>query len=154
MGNKKMITDTLKALLVYCKTVRPESDEPEFTWDKIAKVLEPIYSSDMRLADIIHIVSKAYTDAINDRRFCIRGIEYMLSAVILSPVQSTTSIDMLGPIKGIETQYSVEQFYNAMLARMLNDLRNTRVDWLLNTSEGEFLNSCFSKNKESVENGT
>jgi hypothetical protein len=47
---------------------------------------------------------------------------------IIAPIKGHHAIEFMGP-STVETLYSVEQFYDAMIGKMMGDLQVIRVDW-------------------------
>lgn len=51
--------------------------------------------------------------------------------LILAPIRGTSSVEPFGASR-IDTKYSIEEFYNAILSAMMTDFYIARVDWLVN----------------------
>lgn len=120
-----MIDDTLKAVLRYVKIT-----DYDGTWQSLRKdVFAHLYHPDMPFLDVFQVLLHAYERAVMEPRFELPGRHHAADDLILSPVKGCLAIDMLGPKDGIETKYTVEQFYGTMVRWMLSNLRVTRVDW-------------------------
>lgn len=101
----------------------------DWTWRSVAEALAPIYGPHMRLRDVVHHVVTAYLAAVREKRFELGGVDQGIEALVLAPIYGTSSIEMMGPAS-TETMYSVEQYYNAIVLRILGEFSITRVDWL------------------------
>ena len=120
-----MISETLLLILRYTKS---SPSEIPFTWRELKDVLAPMYSYDMKIRDVLHILVKAYTEALGYPEFELHKGENPLERIMLAPVNGSFSLDWLPP--KLDKEYSVEQFYNAMVKQMLSDLMLSRIDWL------------------------
>lgn len=114
---------TLVALLKHAKTEANEND-----WKSLAKTLAPIYNNEMRMLDVFSIVANAYLKARDEVRFHMaKGKHAAIIDLLLAPVKShATFMEIIRP----ETVYTVEIFYNRILASMMSELMMTRIDWL------------------------
>ena len=118
------MNQTLKALLRYVKATGSDT-----TWIALREhVLGPIYHREMKLVDVLSVVLQAYELALFEPRFELPGRCTASLDLLLAPIRGSSSLDVVGP-PDVQTQYSVERFYGAMIAKMLSDLRLTRVDW-------------------------
>lgn len=124
-----MLSKTLKLLLDYSKAKVSEDVNNPFDWKILASILGPFYHHDMKLVDVVRIILKAYEEAILEKRFEMPSPT--IERILLAPIDGMCAIDHLGVYRNVDTKYSIEQFYNAMLTRLMNDLRFTRVDWML-----------------------
>jgi hypothetical protein len=90
-----------------------------------------MYNYDMRLNDVFHILLKAYLEAIAMPEFEMsKGGDY-IERVMFAPINGSFSIEPFGP-SSLDTKYSIEQFYSAMVKTMLTELMLSRIDWLRN----------------------
>lgn len=116
--------ETLKALLRYVK-----QEHCDATWTGLrAHVFGALYHAEMGYVDVLSVLLRAYTKALIEPRFELPGRHNAAEDLILAPIKGLHSIEALGP-KTLDSQYSVVQFYGAMITKMLSDLRATRVDW-------------------------
>lgn len=122
--SKGVISERLRTLMMFAK--RP--DTVEWTWQAVAEALKGLYSDDMKLVWVMHHLVAAYEEALAEPRFQLGRGNTMLD-VLLSPVRGHTSIQLLGP-GSLQTPYTVEQFYNAMVHKILGELQITNVGWL------------------------
>ena len=132
-----MISNTTLTLLKYSKQM-----EFDNTWQGIAKVLAPIYYSDMKLQDVMHVLIKAYSEIISNSKFETgrAGGTSVIETLLFAPVKGHFSVDMYGP-KNLETSYTVEQFYGSMLKHVVSEFRLARTDWLdMETGETKQIN--------------
>jgi len=121
------VNETLRALLRYTKR-----QTCAVTWTDLRdNVLAAIYHRDMKFVDVVKVLLGAYTQALMEPRFELPGRHSAAEDLLLSPIKGSHAIELLGPT-GVETQYSVEQFYGAMIEKMMADLRCCRVDWCRN----------------------
>ena len=117
--------DTLKGVLRYAKTATADNN-----WrDLRDQVFASLYHPDMAFLDVFQVLLHAYERAVLEPRFELPGSHHAADDLILSPVKGALSIDHPFPRNGLDTLYSVEQFYGAMMNWMLSNLRLTRVDW-------------------------
>ncbi len=119
-------SETLIAVLKYCKT--PHTSD-KYTWRSLRDTLASLYHPEMRLVDVIEILTKVYEEALSDARFEMSSGS-CLAQVLLAPIKGVGQIDWPYPKDDINTAYTIEQFYNAVIAEMLSELRFSRVDWL------------------------
>lgn len=119
-----MKSNTLQALLKYSK-----KETPNFTFEKLAEVLRPLYYDGMELIDVVSIIEGAYVELLCEPKFEVERGETASRRLLLAPIKGSNSVEILGPSTP-KTTYSVEQFYNAMLADMMQQMRIARVDWL------------------------
>ena len=117
--------DTLKAVLRHVKATSYDND-----WKDLRdQVFASLYHPDMAFLDVFQVLLHTYERAVMEPRFELPGGYRAAEELILSPVKGPLSIDHPFPKNGLETQYSVEKFYGAMMKWMLSNLRLTRVDW-------------------------
>ena len=96
------------------------------TPEAIADALEWCYGGRPSLWDALHHALAAWQEASADSRYEMGTAD--LLALVMSPVSGFSSIDLMGP-RDRDTQYSVGQFYGAMLVHILGALQATRCDW-------------------------
>lgn len=123
-NSKGVMSERLRALLIFSK--RP--DVKEWTWKGVADALADIYSTDMRLVWVMHHLVAAYEEALAEPRFQL-GRSCGTVDLLMAPVKGSSSIDLMGPAS-LATAYTVEQFYNAMVVRILGELQCATVGWL------------------------
>jgi hypothetical protein len=118
------VSETLKALLRYTKVLGAD-----FHWKSVRdQVLAPLYHSHLSMFDVLQLMLGAYTELLMEPRFETPGHMRAAETLVLAPVKGAHSIDLIGP-HDLTRQYSVEQFYGAMLRKMLSDMQLSRVDW-------------------------
>lgn len=120
----KLPSTSLQSVLHYAKT-----QAPELTWTGVARALAPHYSRHLTLVDVVEILMGLYEEALTERRFEMGHPATVRRALLLSPIKGNHSVDLFGP-QGLDTTYSVEQFYNAFISFWICSLRMARVDWL------------------------
>ncbi len=117
--------NTLKAVLRYVKAADYDAH-----WQSLRdNVLAELYHPDMKFLDVFQILLHTYERAVMEPRFELPGSNHVAEELVLSPVKWPLSIDYPFPKNGLDTMYSIEQFYGAMIKWMLSNLRLTRVDW-------------------------
>lgn len=123
------MSPTLRALLRYTKSEnRPRRDEHS-TWERVRTlVLGPLYYENMGLLDVVRVVLSAWTEALVEPRFEMPSRHNAAEDLVLAPVTGFHSVELLGA-RELDKAYSVKQFYDAMLRKMLSDLMLARVDW-------------------------
>jgi hypothetical protein len=119
-----MISDTLRVVLLHTK-----AEHTTFEWKELAGVLEPLYYHDLKMLDVLAILTTVYEEARAEPKFEMPGQHNGMFDLIVAPVKGHFSIDLWGP-KSPDVTYTVDQFYTAIIKQMLSDLRLTRVDWL------------------------
>ncbi len=120
-----MLSDRLVALLRYAKSPSRASG-----WQAIPPVLADLYHPEMRLQDVLHHVVAAYEEVLAEPRFCVRGGTTQAVDLLLAPVKGYHAIEMLmGPKDGLQTKYTVEEFYDAIVGHILGQLTITNVGW-------------------------
>lgn len=115
-------SSTLIALLRFAKRTAA------YDWKSVAGALEPLFFSDMGLADVVSLVLAAYEEAVSEVRFELGNPQYKARELLLAPIKGYCAIETGGP-RDLQTRYSVEEFYNSLLHQMLSELRLARVDW-------------------------
>lgn len=120
---KGVVSERLRALLIFSK--RP--DVKDWTWQGVAEALAEIYSPGMRLYWVLHHLMEAYQEAAADPRFEMGRADVL--EVLMAPIKGHTSIDLIGPAS-LQTQYTVEQFYNAMVLKLLGQIQCANIAWL------------------------
>ncbi len=118
------MNETLKALFRYIKR---ENCDP--AWHAIRdNVLAGIYHRDMCFADVVKVLLTAYAEALMDPRFELPGRHNAAEDLLLAPIKGHHAVDFMGP-SSTETRYTVEQFYGAMIDKMMGDLRCCTIGW-------------------------
>lgn len=118
------MSDTLKALFRFLKR-----EEANPTWAQLRdKVFASIYHPEMSFADVIKVLVNVYTEALVEPRFQMPGRQNAAEDLVLAPIKGTHALDWPGP-KSLETLYSVDHFYGAMINKLVSDLRCSRIDW-------------------------
>jgi len=117
--------NTLITLLRFAK----KTPAAEVTWQTVSEALEPVYGFDLNLVDVLETVMPAYGEAFNEKRFELGDPQWASRKLLLSPIKGFNSIaGVLGAVK-LDSQYTVEQFYNSMIKEIISELRITRTDW-------------------------
>lgn len=116
-------SSTLIALLRHAKRT------DDYGWSQLAKALEPHFFKDMSLVDVVSVTLRAYEESLSEKRFEMGDAQCKAVELLLAPIKGPVSIELCGP-RTLETNYSVEQFYNAFLKQIMTELRLARVDWL------------------------
>jgi hypothetical protein len=109
---------TLKVILLHAKS----EDDEKYTWRSLARTLAPLYHSDMKLTDVMHVLLKTYKKLSEEKQF---EVQYNVSEAMLFP---THSISMLNP-KQLDTTMTMEQFYNDIVEYILYDFRYACIWW-------------------------
>lgn len=125
----------LQALLEFSK-----SDDADFSWQGAAKALAPVYSEHMTLVDVVEVLLTLHAEAMAEPRFEMGHVETARRALLLAPLKGLHSVEMFGP-KGLDTAYTVEQFYNSFVSFIMCNMRLARVDWLMSKERQPFLPS-------------
>lgn len=118
------LSKTCQTLLAYAKT-----SAPSFTSKALADVLCPLYYPGMTLVDIVSVTLSAYNELLAEPRFEVANGEVSSHRLLLSPIKGASSIELMGPAS-FDTTYTVTQFYDAMLADMLQQMRVASVLWM------------------------
>ncbi|PRD92262.1 hypothetical protein [Burkholderia contaminans] len=118
------MNQTLRALLRYVMATGSDTSCISLR----EHVLGLIYHREMKLVDVLSVVLQAYEQALFEPRFELPGRCSASLDLLLAPIQGSSSLNVARPLY-VQTRYSVEQFYGAMIAKMLSDLSLTRVDW-------------------------
>jgi hypothetical protein len=119
----------LQALLRYAK-----SENRERSWRGVAQALSSVYSNNMRLLDVLSVMLNLYEEALSDPRYELGHGSTAVKKLLLAPVKGFHSVEINGP-SGLQSQYTVEQFYNAMVSQMLGELLMARIDWCSGTKQ-------------------
>ncbi len=121
------MSPTLLALLRYAK-----QEDVDGAWTSVRdQVLGPIYHPEMKLANVLRVLLEAWMEALNDTRFALPGRRpglHALEELVLAPVVGHFSVAQW-PGATLETTCTVEQFYTAIVHKMISDFRLARVDW-------------------------
>ena len=80
------------------------------------------------LTDVVKVLLIAHTPALMEPRFELPGCDNAAEHVVLAPIKGQHTVEIAGPWS-VDTRYSVEQSYNAMISKMMGDLQAARVDW-------------------------
>lgn len=116
-------SERLLVLLRYAKSENTGSG-----WRDIASALGDLYHPEMTLPDVIHHVVSAFTEVLCEPRFEIGRGGSAGEELLLAPIKGYHAIEIYGP-KSLETQYTVEQFYNAQISYVVGQLSIARIDW-------------------------
>lgn len=109
-----------------------ETNQPNRTWIDIRYHLSELYLANaMTLVDVVEVVARSHQQLLDDSRFDIGDKDNNRIDLILAPIRCPYSVDLLGASR-IDNQYSVEDYYNAILRKMMSDFCIARVDWLFN----------------------
>ena len=111
-----------------------DTDKSNSDWKAIRDSLAAMYHPDMKITDVIHVVCKAHAEAVKEPRFQMCTSQRYLDDILLSLIQGSCAIEFGMP--RLDTSYTVEQFYNAILNHLMSGLRMTRIDWL--RAEGDW----------------
>ena len=117
------LSERLRVLLRYAK-----SEKDGTTWRDIASALGDLYHPDMTLPDVIHHVVSVLTEVLCEPRFEIGRSGSVGEDLLLAPIKGYHAIEFYGA-KNLETQYTVEQFYNAQVSYVIGQLSIARIDW-------------------------
>lgn len=116
-----MISKTLKALLDYVR-----SDINGFSPEGAMKSLTPIYNYNLNTISVARIVLKAYSEALDEKRFEMPDKNLANEKVIFSLVDYTLTL------KSESTVVTLKEVYGTMIMQVLRELYLARVDWLHN----------------------
>lgn len=119
-----MISSRLLALLRHAK-----SSNPAPGWQAIAVALGDLYHPEMKLSDVLHHLVAAYEEVLAEPRFKVHGGTTQAVDILLAPVKGFHTIEHFGPTEGLASKYSVEEFYNAIVAHLVGQLRITNIGW-------------------------
>lgn len=119
-----MPSNTLLLLLKLAK-----SDIPKWDWKHLALELEAIYHSNMTLNEVLEVLIKSYTELLSESRYEIGDGGSAAKDLILAPLKGLYCLELLG-VTNIQTNYTVEQFYNSFIAHMMGKMRIATVDWI------------------------
>ena len=129
-GERKVVedgpSDRLASLMNLAKGRIGEKDAAVATPEAIGAALDWCYGGKLSLKDALHHAVAAWEEASKDCRYGIGRADTL--ELLLAPIKGSTSIELLGPA-GLDSQYTVGQFYGAMLLRVMGDLQVTRCDW-------------------------
>ncbi|KKI35576.1 hypothetical protein VI03_27840 [Burkholderia vietnamiensis] len=115
---------TLKVLLRYTK-----QRDSDLTWRSLRdNVFASIYHPDMKFVDVVKVLLAAYTEALMEPRFELPGRHNAAEDLILAPIKGAHAVGYPGPAS-MQSRYSVEQFYDAVVSKLVSDLRLCRIDW-------------------------
>lgn len=123
-NSKGVLSDRLRTLMAFSK--RP--DQKDWSWRAVAEELADLYGGGMKLYWVMHHLVAAYQEALGEPRFKLGGSDKVLE-LIMAPIRGHTSVELLGPAS-LASEYSVEQFYNAMVLKLLGELQITNIGWL------------------------
>jgi hypothetical protein len=119
-------SDRLASLMNLAKGRTVETGGDVATPQAIGAALDWCYGGTLSLRDALHHAVAAWREAGKDGRYEMgRGDPLDL---LLAPINGPSSIELLGP-SSLDTQYTVGQFYGAILLRIMGDLQTTRCDW-------------------------
>jgi hypothetical protein len=109
-----VLDEVTKVLLNHAK-----SEYSEFTWKAISNILAPMYHYDMKIVDVLHVVTIAYQSICEESRF---RVEFNLQDLLLAPT---------GPSVNLKTTMTIEEYYNKVIDHMMSRLRDSKVGWCL-----------------------
>lgn len=121
-------SDRLASLMNLAKGRVGEEGADVTTPQAIGGALAWCYGGKLSLKDALHHAVAAWGEASKDGRYEM-GRTTTLD-LLLAPIAGVASIELLGPA-GMDTHYTVAQFYGAILQRVMGDLQVTRCDWCL-----------------------
>lgn len=122
MNEARMPSERLAALLNLAK----DPARRHYTTEAVASALEWCYASGMTLGHVMHHLAAAFEEAVREPRFELGSDA--IEGLLMAPVRGHTSIDLYGP-PNLQTAYSVEQFYGAMIQYVLGRFLTARIDW-------------------------
>lgn len=113
---------TLLTLLRFAKDINVDNSNNEITWKSVKNVLEPIYSYDMKLKDVIYILYKTLADVkeIPEFKCNINEIDFILAPVNENYTHSSMTLD---------TTVKIEDFYNSIIRKIVYCYRYTNTLW-------------------------
>lgn len=90
----------------------------------------------MNLPDVIEVLVTTYEEALSEPRFELGNGRYAARELILAPIKGLHALDWPEP-KGLNSSYTAEQFYNAMIKNIISQFSISRIDWccLYSTSQ-------------------
>ena len=97
-----------------------------FTVSGVAAALEWEFCGGMRLQAVMHHLVAAMEEATRDPRYRIS--HESTTSLLLAPLTGLCAIEQFG-LATLESTYTVEQFYTAMIRHILNALACTKIDW-------------------------
>lgn len=121
-------SDRLASLMSLAKGRVGEQRADVATPEAIGAALAWCYGGKLSLKDALHHAVAAWEEASKDGRYEM-GRKTTLD-LLLAPIDGNASIELLGPA-GMDTKYTVGQFYGAILLRVMGDLQVTRCDWCM-----------------------
>lgn len=124
------LSERLRVLLRFAK-----SEKTGTTWRDVATALGDLYHPDMTLPDVIHHIVSVFTEVLCEHRFAIGRGGSAGEDLLLAPIKGYHAIEFFGA-KNLETQYTVEQFYNAQVSYVIGQLSIARIDWCRPWYEG------------------
>lgn len=128
MSDKPVASDTMIALMRYAKNPQTET----FTFEGVREVLGSLYSYQMRLRDVLHVVTRTYLEMVDIPQFEMpyRGDKFTITFnLMLAPVDNNSYRIFKGELLSDETKMSTKDFYLEMLKKMMNDIMLARCDW-------------------------
>lgn len=128
------INDISKTTISLLKLAKDfdEQNQTKRTWIDIRYHLSDLYLANaMTLVDVVQVVARSHQQLLDDSRFDIGDKDNNRIDLILAPIRGPSSVELLGASR-IDNQYSVEDYYNAILRKMMSDFSIARIDWLVN----------------------
>jgi hypothetical protein len=121
---KKLFSDTVKALLIYTK-----GTDNALNTSSAIECLAPLYHPDMKVKDVITVVLNALIEISKEPLFCAPPFDNITYQLLTAPINGTSCLgDMVcGP--KITDEFAVGEFYNSIVNRMLNIIRFTNAGW-------------------------
>lgn len=117
-----MLNATTIAVLRASKNIG--SDKHITTWVDLVNVLGPLYSYDIKLNDVMHILLRAYASIGDEPRFETR---VRFEELVMAP----TKCEYIEPQMKLDTTFTLEEFYNKQIRFIMNQFRFCRSDWCI-----------------------
>ncbi|MGP1715552.1 MAG: hypothetical protein ACTS9Y_00100 [Methylophilus sp.] len=122
------ISSTLNLLLAFSK-----KSNADFSLPSVQKALAAMYTIGMPYPEVVHLVSACWMEAVENPNFKLGNKDAQLRDMILAPVRGNFAVNTGSGEP--HDQYSVRQFYESMLKKMLTDLSLSNIEWV-NDREG------------------
>lgn len=105
--------------------VESKKEEQPSDWNGVARVLAPMYSQDMLILDVVHVMMDAYVKASSEPRF---AHIFDMTKLVTAPVWGFFNVNF-PQWTGANTSVTVEKFYNSIVMYIWSQFRFMRVDW-------------------------
>lgn len=115
-----------KRLLILLRFAKSRHNAP-ISWRLVADSLADEYSPNMPLSSVIFHLSEAFAEIKAEPRFQL-GTQGSLTELLLAPVNGFSSVELFGS-PGLDTRYSVEQFYDSFVRHIIGLLAVTNIGW-------------------------